>query len=200
MLKRTILASFAASFMLVGSFIPTAGEAVPPRPVLFRDDGRSTWQQLFKLVGPTCAKAAREGKRLRVTSCPLGGTGNRTAMVWALPRSPRPGSGSTSTTLHHNRGGGPGRHHDRADDPRQRGRVDRLPGRRHEVGRPVLRRADPPDDRLRPPHARAPAHFAYRFDPRGNNFIRLRGLKGSAGSYEPLGEAEIPMVTAEPTT
>jgi hypothetical protein len=37
-------------------------------------------------------------------------------------------------------------------------------------------------------------NFAYRFDPRGNNFIRLRGLKGSAGSYEPLGEAEIPMV------
>jgi hypothetical protein len=194
MLKRTILARLAASLMLLAWALPTTGEAGAAETVVFRDDGRANWQQLFKKVGLTCATATRAGPSLRITSCPVsGGTGNKTAMVWALTRVSAPGFKVEFDYTHHSATASPG--------GTMTGLMLLASGD-GSTGYPVdVTRwgaqccAGPPNPatgyalRMRG----LQLNFANRFDPRGNNFVRLRGLKGAVGSYEELGAAEIPV-------
>lgn len=194
MLRRTILSRLAGSFMLLGLAVPTAGKVDAAETVLFRDDGRANWQQLFKKVGPTCTKVAREGKRLRVTSCSVGGTGNRTAMAWALPNISAPGIRIDVDYTHHTATPAP--------DGTMTGMMILAKGE-GSSGYPVDVTkwsaqccAGPTKPTVGYAHHMSglQLNFAYRHDPRGNDFIRLRGLKGTAGSYELFGEAAIPMV------
>lgn len=190
MLKRTMLARLAATLALAGCLLPSAGEAVAADTVVFRDDGRATWQELFGLVGPTCDKVARAGPALRITSCPHTATGSRVAMVWARTRIAAPAFRVEFTYTHHS-----------ASRPPQGDTVTALmllASGDGTTGHPV------DVTRWGAQCCNGPSHpttgyahymrglqlnFAYRFDARGNDFMRLRALKGAADDYEQVGEA-----------
>lgn len=164
-----------------------AGEAAAAWTTSFTDDGRSQWAQLYKLVGPSCNTIARSGTTLRVTSCGLSVSGSKTAMLW--PRKKVAGKvrvefdftqhsavpvtdGSMSALLILASGDGT------AGYP-----VDVTTWGVQCCATPVT------------PNGYAPhmyglqINFAYKNDPRGNATIRVRGLKGAAGSYEELGQS-----------
>jgi hypothetical protein len=181
--------------MLVGCLIPATGRADPAYKAIFRDNGRPTWQHLFKLVGPPCDEVTREGKRLRVTSCPHNVAGSKVAMVWALAEVDAPAFTVKFDYTHHG-----------ASPPPQGDTVTALM---------ILAGGDGTTDRPADVAewdaqcCNGPSHptmgyarhmrglqlnFAYRFDRRGNDFMRLRALKGAADDYEQIGEvADVPI-------
>src|SRR3954452_7294781 len=73
----------AVGLLVAGAALAPSG-AGAVETVMFRDDGRAQWQELFAPTGPTCAAVTRSGTSLRVQACPPGpgGTGN---VVWARP-------------------------------------------------------------------------------------------------------------------
>ena len=190
MLKRTMLARLAATLILAGCLVPSAREAVAADTVVFRDDGRPTWQQLFRLVGQTCNRVARAGPALRVTSCPHSAAGSKVAMVWALPSVAAAAFRVEFTYTHHT-----------ASRPPQGDTVtalmllasgDGTAGRPADVTRWGAQCCAGPTHPTTgyAHHMRGlQLNFAYRFDARGNDFVRLRALKGAADDYEQIGEA-----------
>jgi hypothetical protein len=179
MLKRTMLARLAATLVLAGCLLPPAREAVAAETVVFRDDGRPAWQELFKLVGPTCNKVARAGPALRITSCPHTATGSKVAMVWARARVAAPAFRVEFTYTHHT-----------ASRPPQGDTVtalmllasgDGTAGHPVDVTRWGAQCCNGPSHPTTgyAHHMRGlQLNFAYRFDARGNDFMRLRALKG----------------------
>ena len=76
-----LCARLAAVCLLVAgaALAPSGAGAVS---VVFRDDGRAQWQELFAPTGPACAAVTRSGTGLRIQACPPGGMGD---VVWARP-------------------------------------------------------------------------------------------------------------------
>jgi hypothetical protein len=187
MLRRSMLARISTFLVLLGWLGLRPDPASAAWTVVFRDDGRAQWQQLFKLVGPPCNVITRIGASLRVKSCPTTTAGNQTAMIWPkrsvaggikaefdftqLTAVPVPGGSMSGLML--------------------------LASGDGSAGYPTDVTAWGAQCCATPLTAIGYAHhmrglqlnFAYRNDPRGNSTIRLRGLKGAAGDYEELGES-----------
>lgn len=191
MIRRMLPAGRLAVLALLLALLTAAGAAYAAGTVVFRDDGRTQWQQLFKFVGPTCNTIARNAASLRVTSCPVAGTGSRAAMVWARPKlsggikiefeythfSAAPVNGGSMSGLMMFASG------------------DGSAGRPADVTTWDAQCCGNPSG-YGPKMRGLQLNFASRNDPRGNTLMRLRGLKGSKSSYEELGisKAEYPFI------
>ncbi|HMR30881.1 MAG TPA: hypothetical protein PKA13_24950 [Geminicoccaceae bacterium] len=182
MLRRVLPGGRLAVLALLLALLAAAGAAHAAATVLFRDDGRTQWQQLFKLVGPTCNSITRSAASLRVTSCPVGGTGSRAAMVWAKRKlsggikiefeythfSATPVSGGSMSGLMLFASG------------------DGSAGWPTDVTTWGAQCCGNPSG-YGPKTWGLQLNFASRNDPRGNTLMRLRGLKGTKSSYEEIG-------------
>src|SRR3954452_24521052 len=82
MSQRGLRGRIAAVCLLVAGAALASSGASAAGTVLFRDDGKAQWQELFAPTGPTCAKVTRSGTALRIHACPPDGTGD---VVWARP-------------------------------------------------------------------------------------------------------------------
>jgi hypothetical protein len=175
-------AGILASLIVLLGVVAGAQPADAAWTVVFRDDGRPQWQQLFKLVGPPCNVVGRNAASLRVTSCPLSVAGSRAAMVWPKLRlsggikvefdythfSAAPVVGGTKSALMlFARGDGS------AGWP-----ADVTTWNAQCCGNP---------SGYGPKMWGLQLNFASRNDPRGPGFMRLRALKGSTRSYQELG-------------
>ena len=181
----------AAACMLVAGATLAPSSAGAVETVVFRDDGRARWRELFAPVGPTCAAVTRSGTGLRIQACPPGGTGN---VVWARTKVV-PGTAAKIKVEF---------------DYKLISAVDPTPGSSTDTGTMsgimFLASGDGttgfPVDVTRwgaeqccggvgvygPHMVGLQLNFAYRFDPRGNAVMTLRALKGSLGNYQELGD------------
>ena len=181
MSSRRVAAAWAAALILsLASLLGAAGQASAAN-VLFRDDGRVQWQQLFKFVGPTCNKIVRNAASLRVTSCAASVSGSKAAMVWAMPKlsgkikvefdythfSAAAFTGGTMSGLMLFASG----------DGSAGWPVDVKTWGAQCCGNPAG---------YGPKTWGLQLNFASRTDPRGNSIMRLRALKGSTASYQEL--------------
>lgn len=170
------LAALTLSFALLSGATGPASAAV-----LFSDDGRTQWQQLFKFVGPTCNKIVRNAASLRVTSCPASVSGSRAAMVWAQKKFT--GKVKIEFTYTHfsaaalNGGSMSGLMLFATGDGSAGWPADVTTWGVQCCGNP---------SGYGPKTWGLQLNFASRTDPRGNAIMRLRALKGSKASYEEL--------------
>jgi len=190
---RGLRACLAAVGLLVAGVALVPGGAGAAETVVFRDDGRAQWQELFAPTGPTCAKVARSGTALRIQACAPGpgGTGD---VVWARPEVV-PGAAKVRVEF----------------DYKLISAVDPTPDNPNDTGTmsAIMFMASGDGTTGFPfdvttwgaaqccggvgvygPHMLGlQLNFAYRFDPRGDPVMTLRALKGSVGSYQQLSDA-----------
>src|SRR3954454_20677456 len=73
---RLIMSGHGLRARIAAVCLLVAGAALAPsgagavETVVFRDDGRAQWQELFAPTGPTCAAGTRRATRLRVQAPP----------------------------------------------------------------------------------------------------------------------------------
>ena len=181
----------AAVCLLVAGAALAPSSAGAIETVMFRDDGRARWQELFAPTGPACAAVTRSGTGLRIQACPPGGTGD---VVWARPKVV-PGAAKVRVEF----------------DYKLLSAVDPTPDNPNDTGTmsAIMFMASGDGAAGFPfdvttwgaaqccggvgvygPHMLGlQLNFAYRFDPRGDAVMTLRALKGSSGNYQQLSDA-----------
>jgi hypothetical protein len=180
----------AVGLLVAGAALAPSG-AGAVETVVFRDDGRAQWQELFAPTGPTCAAVTRSGTSLRIQACPPSGTGN---VLWARPKVV-PGPAAIRVEFDYKLISAVDPTPDNPNDTGTMSAIMFMASGDGTTGFPVdvttwgAAQCCGGVGVYGPHMLGLQLNFAYRFDPRGDAVMTLRALKGSVGSYQQLSDA-----------